>query len=125
MNEKTVRLPFAFKNKKAFVKRELTTFLNSSSQKQIEFFVTANVVLKDNIQNTYSVFYGQDFFSDHKHVLYGPIILKSAADLRDLPDFEDDGIISETFDKIYREKSGLSVYSVENVVYIFRSLVKN
>ena len=53
IREQTIRLPYPYKNSTAFVKNQLIRFINSSKQKEVEIFVTANVVLSDLDKKTY------------------------------------------------------------------------
>ena len=53
MRERMIRVPFDFKDTSSLVKEELSRFLTSSKSKEVEVFVTANVVLVNNNENTY------------------------------------------------------------------------
>ena len=48
-----IRVPFDYEDSSSLVKEELTKFLISTNSKLLEVFVTANVVLVNNNENTY------------------------------------------------------------------------
>ena len=87
----------------------------------MQLFVTANLTLHDIKDNTWSVFYGQDYTRDHfKYALYGPVDIKRLRDLRRLPKLDTEEEISDIFEKHHYEKSGLSVYEIVNLVWVIR-----
>ena len=100
---------------------EITDFFNQNDKKPIQLFVTANIVLHDFKNDTFSVFYGQDYTNDHfKYALYGPVTLKNLHDLRLLPDLDTEEEVSSVFERYHYEKSGLSVFKVINSVWVIR-----
>ena len=119
-----MRLSFNFKDKKSFVKEEFLTFRNSAYPNPVELFVSANVIFQDVIHQTFSLFHGMDFYNGFKHTIFGPIKVHNVMDLAKMPSFDEENVIAEEFDNIYQEQSGLTVYSVTSIVFIFRSLTK-
>lgn len=88
-------------------------------------FATANVTFLHNKSDTFSVFYGQDFDDDHKHVLPpGVIALKNLTDLtQKLPFTQSEEDVMDIFEKIYQDQSGVSVFEVVNTVWILRAVL--
>ena len=124
LKERTLRFPFNYKNQKETVKEEYLKFVHESDAKQVELFVTANVILSDLNKKSFAVFYGQNYDDDFKHLLPpGVILAKKITDIgKNVPTYKDTDV-SKIFDKIYREKSGLTCFKVVNLVYVLRTLV--
>lgn len=123
MRERTVRLPIGYKNLRSFVKNQFVKFLNSCQECRVELIVTANVVLTDQNQESFSVFFGMDFDDDYRYTLTDPLLLRNPLDLSKVPDFSENKA-SKVFENILGEKSGLTVFQVVNLIFIFRTLVK-
>ena len=81
MRERTVRLPIGYKNLRSFVKNQFVKFLNSCQECRVELIVTANVVLTDQNQESFSVFFGMDFDDDYRYTLTDPLLLRYPLDL--------------------------------------------
>lgn len=123
-----VRIPFGYKSQHTVIKREVLNFLDINDVNSIQLFITANVVLWDIKAKTFSVFYGQDYTSDHtKYSLFGPIEVKNVGDLNVIPQFngEQEEEITNILDSYHQEKSGLSVFEVVNIVVIMRIYHEN
>ena len=108
-------------NQKKFIKRELSKFLSLSMDGIFDLFITVNVVLWDQINNTFSIFYGQDYTNDHfKYAIYGPIEIDNILQLSKIPFNDDETDITNLLDSVHQEKSGLSIFELVNKVYVFR-----
>lgn len=84
-------------------------------------FITVNVVLWDQINSTYSVFYGQDYTNNHfKYAIYGPIELNNILQVSKIPFNDDFNDITNLLDNHHQEKSGLSIFEIVNRVYVLR-----
>ena len=97
--------------------------MNSCQECRVELIVTANVVLTDHNQESFSVFFGMDFDDDYRYCLTPPLELRNPLDFSKVPDFTENKV-SKVFEDILSEKSGLTVYELINQIYIFRTLVK-
>ena len=124
LKELTIRFLFEAKNQKETVIEEYLKFVQESKAKQVELFVTANVILTDPDQKSFVVFYGQTYDDDYKHVLPpGVILVVKSTDIGEkVPNYKDTDV-SKIFDKIYKEKSGLTCFKVVNLVYVLRTLI--
>lgn len=77
--------------------------------------------MTDPKDNTFSVFYGQDYTNDHfKYAIFGPIEFKNLHDLQLLPNLNHEEEVSSLFEKYHQEKSGLSVFKIINSVWVCR-----
>ena len=126
LKERTIRFPFKHKNQKKIVKEQYIKFKHESKARQVELFVTANVVLCDLNRRSFVAFYGQTYDDDYKHVLPpGVFLVRKTTDIGEkVPQYKETDV-SRIFDRIYREKSGLTCHKVVNLIYILRTLVKN
>ena len=124
LRERTVRFLYDIKDQKETVIEEYQKFVQESKAKQVELFVTANVVLSDQNKKSFVVFYGQTYDDDYKHVLPpGVIRVKKSTDIGEkVPKYKDTDV-SKIFDKIYKDKSGLTCVKVINLVYVLRTLI--
>ena len=124
LKELTIRFLFEAKNQKETVIEEYLKFVQESKAKEVELFVTANVILTDPDQKSFVVFYGQTYDDDYKHVLPpGVILVVKSTDIGEkVPNYKDTDV-SKIFDKIYKEKSGLTCFKVVNLVYVLRTLI--
>lgn len=124
LRERTIRFLFNHSDQKEIVKKEYLKFVQESKGKEVELFVTANVILSDLNEKSFVVFYGQTYDDDYKHVLPpGVILVKKTTDIgENIPSYKESDV-SQIFDKIYMEKSGLRCHEVVNLIYILRTLV--
>ena len=124
LKERTIRFLFKTKNQKETVIEEYLKFVQESKAKEVELFVTANVILTDPNKKSLVVFYGQTYDDDYKHVLPpGVILVKKSTDIGENVPIYKDTDVSKIFDKIYKEKSGLTCVKVVNLVYVLRTLI--
>ena len=124
LRERTIRFLFNHSDQKEIVKEEYLKFVQESKGKEVELFVTANVILSDLNEKSFVVFYGQTYDDDYKHVLPpGVILVKKTTDIgENIPSYKESDV-SQIFDKIYMEKSELRCHEVVNLIYILRTLV--
>lgn len=124
LRERTIRFLFDHKDQKEIVKEQYIKFVQETKAREVELFVTANVILTDLNKKSFVVFYGQTYDDDYKHVLPpGVILVKKSTDIgENLPNYKDTDV-SKIFDKIYKEKSGLTCHRVVNLVYVLRTLI--
>ena len=124
LRERTIRFLFNHSDQKEIVKKEYLKFVQESKGKEVELFVTANVILSDLNEKSFVVFYGQTYDDDYKHVLPpGVILVKKTTDIgENIPSYKESDV-SQIFDKIYMEKSELRCHEVVNLIYILRTLV--
>ena len=78
-------------------------------------------MLRDVKDDTYSIFYGQDYTNDHfKYAFYGPLKIKNLHDLQDVPEIKTSEEVSTIFERYHQAKSGLSVFQIVNSVWVLR-----
>ena len=106
-----------------FLKKQLLNFLANCEDPRVELIVTVNLVLADLKNKQFSVFYGQDFQDEYKYAITKPIILRNALDLHQLPLVFRKDQVNKLMENIFQKRSGLTVHSIVNSVYILRSLV--
>ena len=73
----------------------------------------------------FSVWYGQDFFDDFKYAIEGPKIVRNITDLTtQFKNNYSESDVVDKFEETFLPKSNVSVLSVINIIWIFRSLFK-
>lgn len=122
LRERTIRVPINYTNYRTFVKNQFVKFLNSCQECRVELIVTSNVVLTDQKQTSFSVFFGMDFDDDYRYTLIEPLLLRNPLDFAKVPNFSENKA-AQVFENILGEKSGLTVYEVINLIFIFRTLI--
>ena len=80
-----MRVPFNYQNLRPFLKKQFLKFLTSCQQRRVELIITANVVLTDFKQESFSVFFGMDFSLDYRYCLTSPVLLRNPVDFSKIP----------------------------------------
>lgn len=79
----------------------------------------------NNLSFLHSLWYGQDFFDDHKYAIDGPIVARNLTDFSSkLQHRYTEDEVTRKFEKIFLPQSDLLVHSIVNIIYIYRSMVR-
>lgn len=119
-----IRVPFAYNDLWRLVNREITKLRRETGSQFIEHTVTCNIVLKDTVRNTYSVFYGGDFTAsdDVRTLIAPPLTITEDFHPRDLSYDYSALDLNAFFDNIFFPKSGLNCVQIINYVVQLRTV---